>query len=1132
MNLRTLLIMCEVLAASAAFGRVKAPTGGITLDGRLDEADWTTADWEGGFVKIGNVARQKGDETPKAQSEFALLADDDALYVGVRCFEPKMPRPYAIDSLWCVDAVEVLLAPGGRSFDFYQFVTPLFTEQRFQTFWSEGGNIQPDPYGPEWKSAVWRGDDQWTVEFRIPFNAFYMTRQEAWSTTWLVNVARNNRQNGELTSWAHVKNSFKESGVFPKVGGFPKRKPTDDIAVLSAVAEITNSTDGVHVGVLSCDVFAGVAGTYAVSTSCGAVEKRKLNDGLNKLKLPCRFKGNGRHAVAFELTRCEGGNAYRRTYPVDVDFDFFRVKLTSPGYRNNFYPGQDSSRVVGSVRTARPGPVTVTFEAPGVRGGTRTLPEGGGTFAFETSGFQDGDGFVTVFAGGDKKTVKVRKLKPLGHRMTWIENGNIVVNGRPTLRRNFYALKYLGGKKFHERYDADDFHETPEFYASMNLQVDDLVRGAEQREAILDVMPSKEVLAKVDEVIAAALKSDVAYYYLSDEPECRGVSAVYLRHLYDYVAEKDPYHVISIATRGGTRFIECADLFETHPYLNPFYENGKRMYDRNPNTIGDFVECFSSLNRADKCIGFLPTAFSFAGADFITFREYVMHVWAAMMRGAKTLWPFAYLGLGTRESIYEGSRYVFSTFARLEPFILFGKRTTLARSPEYESVEFALPTNRLFVCVNLQQTARTVEIPWDGPELREFRGSRSFVPAGGKLRLSLEPLESVVATVTPCDDGLSTYGETQKRIDAAEYLRTHRDNQLFERDLEIEVTSSAPNGSYRSLFDGVLDTLGGFDGWYHHLGGPVFFEMAFPKFTPSFSKLRLFGSNLAGVGVKARCFGEWKTLVPESKIEEPYFLEYDFGETIRPVKLRFDFPRLDKKEWVELYEIELPGKVVERPKKPTPLLPVLTITETTNMLVKVGAGAKWLAMDVIEASRLEQKKYTGFTVQMTGGIGKLWGSVNGFESGRYTIRLPEQQEEQTLGLSLYDYNMKAVFGRFELGGRPANSVQVVTRKKGEKVVPGDLLGVKVILDEPCADVSCLIRRDWGRGPEPFQINGSDALELHAVDSSGKVWQGKIAVQSCGEAKAREVFLKVTTLGGALELPLFTTILEPFGSGKQ
>jgi hypothetical protein len=99
-----------------------------------------------------------------------------------------------------------------------------------------------------------------------------------------------------------------------------------------------------------------------------------------------------------------------------VDFEEIRLALTSPEYRDNFYPGQDASRVKGRVMAAVDGEALVTLEGPGFPKREARLPQGGGEIDFDTTGFQDGTAVLTVFAGGAKKEFKVRKLAKTGHR--------------------------------------------------------------------------------------------------------------------------------------------------------------------------------------------------------------------------------------------------------------------------------------------------------------------------------------------------------------------------------------------------------------------------------------------------------------------------------------------------------------------------------------------------------------------------------------------------------------------------------------------------------------------------------------------------------------------------------------------
>ena len=102
-----------------------------------------------------------------------------------------------------------------------------------------------------------------------------------------------------------------------------------------------------------------------------------------------------------------------------------------------------------------------------------------------------------------------------------------------------------------------------------------------------------------------------------------------------------------IGTRACERYLDCADWFETHPYINAREENGIRGYDREINTLGNYIDEISTLNRPDKCIGSMPTAFASRSHERISrypnFVEMVCHTWAFMIRGCKTLFPYAFV---------------------------------------------------------------------------------------------------------------------------------------------------------------------------------------------------------------------------------------------------------------------------------------------------------------------------------------------------------------------------------------------------------------------------------------------------------------------------------------------------------
>ena len=119
----------------------------ITIDGKLDEAAWETAKAYSGFQKL----KSGGGGPAPVDAEFRILPFADRVYFGIKCFEPDIERVVAghgMRSHWCTDCVELFISPSGDSFEFYQFMVTL-GGFAVCNFYSEAGNIQPEPYAPE-----------------------------------------------------------------------------------------------------------------------------------------------------------------------------------------------------------------------------------------------------------------------------------------------------------------------------------------------------------------------------------------------------------------------------------------------------------------------------------------------------------------------------------------------------------------------------------------------------------------------------------------------------------------------------------------------------------------------------------------------------------------------------------------------------------------------------------------------------------------------------------------------------------------------------------------------------------------------------------------------------------------------
>ena len=878
----------------------KANKYGIILDGCMDEPVWDAAKEYTGFRKFllhgGEILEEK------EQTFFKILSCEDRIYVGIRCNEPDMEFMEQVKTelnSWGSPAMELFFSPTGNPREFYQFFVA-YGEQTDSLFYDEGGQIQPDPYAPRWKRAVYAGEDYWSCEVEIPLSAFYMTRNDCWSDTWLVNMGRTRwcRDGWVYSTWMPTENGFIEPERFGAVDGMPMRQLADDVLISSAFVDLTEQNQDGYRGTMTVQVKLAVGGTFTFTSPDTQSITLELPAGNSQIVTPCFFAKLGRPKVELSLKRESSGEVYGRKYPVLVQYEPIKLQFTLPEYRNNFYPGQDYTKITGKAFSQKP--ITLILEGAGIPTTTIT-PEPDGSFVFATPDFQVGEAWLTAKIDGYELKKKIRRLAPTGRMMAWVSGGNLILNGKPVLRRCFYGPHYRVGTVFDTKYDADNMHETREFDTYYHMGPDVLIPGSESAggEATMDGMPSEAMLRAVDAVIEAHKDEDFTHYYISDEPDCRNLSEVYMKHLYEYIADKDPYHLILTATRSADRYVGIADWFETHPYLNPYNRpDGTRAYVRQINYLGKFVEDIVKLNRPDKCIGFLPTCFSEKYttliADYPNFDEIICHTWAAMMRGGKSLWPYAYHDVADRPALYEGFRYVFSTFEALEEIVLMAKRTTLCRTSEAECVLYEHGKEKMFVLVNMLANAQKITVEGLDGAWYAFRHDQ-------KIRgytFNLKPFEVVIGTTSVMDNGLPTCQQTKKLIDDMEYARTHRGNILFACEGKIKVETSQTNHIYNyKLFDGMLENQGvRID---TRKGG--FYQMDLTAIERTMQKVMVHGYNLEGLRILTG---------KENALEEPAIKEISYGENckifslaepITPDILRLQF---DVGEFTELYEIE------------------------------------------------------------------------------------------------------------------------------------------------------------------------------------------------------------------------------------
>jgi len=879
----------------------------ITLDGRMDEAVWNEVPESTGFT----TRKAVGAEMVKEQTFVKILPCENRVYFGIKCMEPDMDfvRSFASKDIYQGNSVEIFISPSATISELYNFA--LTVDGLTQTLcFVEGGNNQ-HTYHPQWKHAVYFGEDYWSVEIEFPLTAFYHTTNDTWSDEWVANVIRNrpipntrnyaNQQVFVCTTLADIDKSFLETGNFKRLSGMPIRPLKNDIRFAGVALDLDEETEQGYCGTINMTVTSLVDGTFTFASDFSAPVTVSLTAGTNTVSAPCCVKELIRHNLAMELKRVDDGELFKFYSPLTAEFEPVRIEFTLPEYRTNFYPGQDHSKIVGKVYARKP--VTLTLEGGGMATQVVT-PDAQGNFTFETPDFQEGtEAILTASIKGWELKKTMRHLAPTGHMMSWISKGRMVVDGKPILHRSMCAPYYHGGEALKRKYAADDLHETKEVNDFIFSQPRWLIPNSEtynasfSGEACYDRAPSEEMVAKMDKLINANKDKDYAHSYAFDEPEYHNSSLIYMRKFVDLLMEKDPYHVIRIATHNPDLYMPYCDWIETDPYLEvKETEKEGRTYGRPIPSLRKFLDPMAQMNRPDKCLGFTTSTFAYKNIapeyDYPTFDELICHTWVAVNHGAKTINSYAYHDMNDRAQTYEGTRYLFSSLEALEAPILFGEFKPILCNDDIDAYLYEYGDDTVFVAANM--TAKTQNITLEGIDGKWFNFRHNTTFTGNTFEL--KPFEVLIGTRLQKDRNMPTYQQTKAMIDRMENERKSNKNFLFEQERNVQIITQAGNWTKHKLFDGVRDNLA-----CELRGKDLFVELNLTKIKPAFNKIVVSGWHLEDAQIKIRTGEELITVEPAEVQNEEFSATFTLKETICPDALRLEFPQ----EFVELYEVEL-----------------------------------------------------------------------------------------------------------------------------------------------------------------------------------------------------------------------------------
>ncbi|MFA6104751.1 MAG: sugar-binding protein [Victivallaceae bacterium] len=913
----------------------------ISLDGKLSEDAWSRAPENGPFKFPQSI---KG--APSAATGFKVLAGDDALYIGITCREPMMDKlkMAATDRgglVYADDCVEVFIDPTNRRTNYYHFILSANNVQ-LDDYRIEAGANTNGPYGGFWESAVFRDKDFWTAEIRIPYRTFFYTPSAEFKKEWTFNVCRERQPVFEISSWAQLKTDFHAPALFGTLTGVPAKKTAENLRIdVVSCDSLEQSGDG-YTGELqvSIDAAQAAAGKYRLELDSAEFNNYRteveIKPGKNTITLKgVKIKSPGKFSVPCRLIR--GDQVFGRYYPVYLKYAPVEFVFSEPFYRGCFYPGQRHDKITGTVKINLPLDMLKGCKAAIEVNGAglaqqqeRPVTGNSVNFELDASKMTPGKAVITVkLLSGDKVVVngssEVQMLERRSTTMAWIDRGqNLVVDGKPVIMRGWYGgqpvsrNQYFVTQSYLEKYPMPKDNCPSVLEGIWTGLEPERISSQFKSEMTKDIKPSPQVFEAIKKTISENRNKNFWLYYLCDEPECRKISAIYLKYLYDYIKELDPYHPVMIVSREPKSFVDACDIINPHPYINPRLNPDLK---RTSMSVVSAQNCWKAAEEAvkDRPVAFFmcPQAFNYSlrdcFADNPDFDETNATLWDGIVHGSKGATPFCYAmytaGTGMHyayDSIYESLAALSDMLTAPEPVL---PAKVECASGIADIMLKVADGKALLIVVNPDNKPAKITVSADAlkqfDKLFTFRDTAIAAPSGGKLEFSLAPLEVKILTSPAMDKGLMPMPRLREKLAADEKAPARSGNILFGRGREIEFTWS-PN-TYTDILSvpvSLTDGISNVYGWKQaggQNGGWV--EMVFPTFVPKFSRAVIYGYPLEGMEFLIWKEGKWLKLEPASVKKEKYSADLNFGRQYKTIKIKIVLP--NAKGNGELYEVEL-----------------------------------------------------------------------------------------------------------------------------------------------------------------------------------------------------------------------------------
>jgi hypothetical protein len=190
--------------------------GAVAIDGRLDEPAWRAASPQNTFWQ--REPHEGG--ASRFSTEFRVLFDDRAIYVGVRAFDPEPALIRGLLTRRDVDSSSDWISIKIDSYHdrrtaFGFSVNPAGVQRDVFHF----NDVEQDPsWDAVWESGTVTDGEGWTAELRIPYSQLRFA--SAVEQSWGLQVLRRVQRTQELSVWAPwPKETFQEVSLYGTMVG-------------------------------------------------------------------------------------------------------------------------------------------------------------------------------------------------------------------------------------------------------------------------------------------------------------------------------------------------------------------------------------------------------------------------------------------------------------------------------------------------------------------------------------------------------------------------------------------------------------------------------------------------------------------------------------------------------------------------------------------------------------------------------------------------------------------------------------------------------------------------------------------------------------------------------------------------